>query len=69
MLTHEWTRPYTREQAVYPTAYARAAKFWPSVSRIDSAYGDRNLICACTPMEAYADQEEALVATDKGPSY
>ncbi|UYZ62581.1 aminomethyl-transferring glycine dehydrogenase [Hymenobacter weizhouensis] len=68
-LTHEWTRPYSREQAVYPTAYVRANKFWPSVSRIDSAYGDRNLICACTPIEQYADAEEKLVETDKGPSY
>jgi glycine dehydrogenase len=69
VLTHEWTRPYSREQAVYPLEYVRAAKFWPSVSRIDSAYGDRNLICACTPIEQYADQEEQLVNTDKGPSY
>ena len=69
VMMHPWERPYTREQAVYPTDYARTAKFWPSVSRIDSAYGDRNLVCACTPIEAYADAEEALVPTDKGPSY
>ena len=69
VLTADWTRPYTREQAVYPLEYVRAAKFWPTVSRIDSAYGDRNLICSCTPMEQYADQEEQLVDTDKGPSY
>jgi len=69
VLVHDWTRPYTREQAVYPTEYARAAKFWPSVSRIDSAYGDRNLICSCTSVEEYADAEEKLVETDKGPSY
>jgi glycine dehydrogenase len=69
VLVHEWTRPYSREQAVYPMEYVRAAKFWPSVSRIDSAFGDRNLICACTPIEAYADQEEEMVAADKGPSY
>ncbi|KUG07996.1 aminomethyl-transferring glycine dehydrogenase [Solirubrum puertoriconensis] len=69
LLHEEWTRPYTREQAAYPTDFARRFKFWPTVSRIDSAYGDRNLICACTPIEAYADQEEHLVPTDKGPSY
>ncbi|AYA37677.1 glycine dehydrogenase (aminomethyl-transferring) [Hymenobacter oligotrophus] len=69
LLQEEWTRPYTREQAAYPTDFARRYKFWPTVSRIDSAYGDRNLICACTPIEAYADQEEHLVPTDKGPSY
>ncbi|GGG37420.1 aminomethyl-transferring glycine dehydrogenase [Hymenobacter glacieicola] len=69
VLTHEWTRPYTREEAVYPTEHARAYKFWPAVSRIDSAYGDRNLICSCTPLEQYVDAEEQLVDTDKGPSY
>ncbi|GAA4392520.1 aminomethyl-transferring glycine dehydrogenase [Hymenobacter koreensis] len=69
LLQEEWTRPYSREQAAYPTDFARRYKFWPSVSRIDSAFGDRNLICACTPIEAYADQEEHLVPTDKGPSY
>ena len=69
VLVHEWTRPYTREQAVYPTEYARTYKFWPTVARIDSAYGDRNLICSCTPLEQYVDAEEQLVPTDKGPSY
>ena len=69
VLVHDWTRPYSREQAVYPMEYVRAAKFWPTVSRIDSAYGDRNLICSCTPIEQYADQEESLVQADKGPSY
>ncbi|MCC3156525.1 aminomethyl-transferring glycine dehydrogenase [Hymenobacter sp. 15J16-1T3B] len=69
LLQEEWTRPYSREQAAYPTDFARRFKFWPTVSRIDSAFGDRNLICACTPIEAYADQEEHLVPTDKGPSY
>ncbi|WP_310393677.1 aminomethyl-transferring glycine dehydrogenase [Hymenobacter sp.] len=69
VLVHDWTRPYSREQAVYPTEHARANKFWPSVSRIDSAYGDRNLICSCTPIEQYVDKEEELVQADKGPSY
>jgi glycine dehydrogenase len=69
VLIHNWERPYSREQAVYPAEYTRAAKFWPSVSRIDSAYGDRNLICSCTSIEEYADQEEQLVPTDRGPSY
>ena len=69
VLTEAWDRPYTREQAVYPLPYVREAKFWPSVSRIDSAYGDRNLICSCTPLEEYADEPEQLVSTDKGPSY
>lgn len=49
-----WEKPYTRQKAAYPLAWIRDAKFWPSVGRIDNAYGDRNLICSCTPLEAYA---------------
>jgi glycine dehydrogenase len=52
-LNNDWTRPYSREKAVYPLPQVRARKFWPSVSRVDSAYGDRNLICSCIPTEAY----------------
>ena len=48
-----WDRPYTREQAAYPTAWTRQRKFWPTVGRIESAFGDRNLVCACPPMEEY----------------
>jgi glycine dehydrogenase len=51
-----WTHPYSREQAAYPLPYLRDAKFWPTVSRIDNPYGDRNLICACPPIEAFAEQ-------------
>jgi glycine dehydrogenase len=51
----QWTHPYTREQAAYPLPFVRASKFWPAVSRIDNPYGDRNLICACPPIEAYAE--------------
>ncbi len=54
VLTDEWTRPYSREKAVFPLPYVKAAKFWPTVSRIDSAYGDRNLVCACEPTSSYA---------------
>ncbi|RYF63784.1 MAG: aminotransferase class V-fold PLP-dependent enzyme, partial [Cytophagaceae bacterium] len=63
-LSDNWTRPYSREKAVYPLPQVRARKFWPSVSRIDSAYGDRNLVCACIPVEEYATEvaEEAGVA-------
>jgi glycine dehydrogenase len=50
---NEWTHPYTREQAAFPMPFVRANKVWPSVSRIDNPYGDRNLICSCPPMEAY----------------
>jgi glycine dehydrogenase len=50
----QWDRPYRRELAAYPTAFTREAKFWPAVGRIDSVYGDRHLVCACLPIEAYA---------------
>lgn len=49
-----WNKPYSREKAAYPLQFVREAKFWPSVSRIDNAYGDRNLVCSCLPLEAYA---------------
>ena len=50
-----WNRPYSRQEAVFPLPWVAANKFWPSVNRIDDVYGDRNLNCACPPMEAYAD--------------
>jgi glycine dehydrogenase len=50
-----WSHPYSREQAAYPLPWERADKVWPSVSRIDNPYGDRNLICVCPPIEAYAN--------------
>jgi glycine dehydrogenase len=50
----EWTHPYTREQAAFPLPFVEAAKYWPPVKRIDNVYGDRNLICTCAPLEAYA---------------
>jgi glycine dehydrogenase len=51
----EWSRPYSREQAAFPAPWLRAHKFWPSVGRIDNAYGDRNFICTCPPLEAYQE--------------
>ncbi|MEJ2112814.1 MAG: aminomethyl-transferring glycine dehydrogenase [Flavobacteriaceae bacterium] len=51
----EWLMPYTREQAAYPLDYVQDNKFWPSVRRVDDAYGDRNLICTCAPIEEYID--------------
>lgn len=54
MLTQdEWNLPYTRQQAAFPLDYIADNKFWPSVRRVDDAYGDRNLICSCAPIEAY----------------
>ena len=57
MMSAEWDYPYSREKAAFPAAYVKENKFWPSVSRVDSAYGDRNLMCSCIPIEDYAQEE------------
>ena len=49
----EWTHPYPRSQAAYPAPWVRESKFWPATARIESAYGDRNLICSCPPTDSY----------------
>ena len=53
----DWGRAYSREQAVFPTAATRAAKFWPAVNRVDDVYGDRNFVCSCPPMSDYETEE------------
>ncbi|MFN8028611.1 MAG: aminomethyl-transferring glycine dehydrogenase [Acidimicrobiia bacterium] len=55
VVTDEWTRAYPREQAAFPPGVDPADKYWPPVSRIDGAFGDRNLVCACPPLTAYED--------------
>jgi glycine dehydrogenase len=54
-MADEWELPYSRKKAVYPINWLRTNKFWPSVGRVDNAYGDRNLVCSCLPIEAYAE--------------
>ncbi|GAA5150708.1 aminomethyl-transferring glycine dehydrogenase [Microbacterium pseudoresistens] len=54
LIAGEWTHAYTREDAAYPVASLVTDKYWPPVRRIDQAYGDRNLVCACPPIEAFA---------------
>jgi len=54
LLVGEWTHPYTREEAAYPLGKGFRPKVWPPVRRIDGAYGDRNLVCSCPPVEAFA---------------
>ena len=51
----EWTRSYSKEQAVFPVGAVRQAKFWPTVNRIDNVYGDRNFVCTCPPVSDYAE--------------
>ncbi|PXX23962.1 aminomethyl-transferring glycine dehydrogenase [Arenibacter sp. ARW7G5Y1] len=53
--TDKWEYPYSRQQAAFPLPYILENKFWPSVRRVDDTYGDRNLICTCAPIEAYAE--------------
>ena len=53
-----WTHAYTREQAAFPLPFVAAAKYWPPVKRVDNVYGDRNLVCTCAPLEAYAAAAE-----------
>jgi glycine dehydrogenase len=53
VVADDWSRPYSREEAAYPGAVDRVAKYWPPVSRIDGGYGDRNLMCSCPPVEAF----------------
>jgi glycine dehydrogenase len=60
----EWKHPYSREKAAFPAAWTRDYKFWPSVARVESAYGDRNLICSCPPTDAYMDSQILSVAAE-----
>jgi glycine dehydrogenase len=53
VLSSDWDRPYSREQAAFPLLWVKERKFWPAVGRIDNAWGDRNLICSCPPTEDY----------------
>ena len=59
VISDDWKHSYSREKAVYPLKWVKDAKFWPSVARVDNAHGDRNLVCACPPIEAYAEPELA----------
>ncbi|MEH2063768.1 MAG: aminomethyl-transferring glycine dehydrogenase [Nostoc sp.] len=54
LITGEWHHSYSREQAAYPASWTREYKFWPAVGRIDAAFGDRNFVCSCLPMDAYS---------------
>jgi glycine dehydrogenase len=54
VISDSWSRPYSREHAGFPSAATRMHKVWPTVGRIDQAYGDRNLVCSCPPIEAYS---------------
>ncbi len=55
VVSDQWNHKYGREKAAFPTPWTRVAKFWPAAGRVESAYGDRNLICSCPPTDAYAE--------------
>jgi glycine dehydrogenase len=56
LTANEWNFPYSRQQAAYPVSYLTSGKYWVPVRRVDNAYGDRNLVCACLPIEAYLEE-------------
>ncbi len=58
VMATEWSHSYSREQAAFPLPFVKASKYWPPVKRVDNVYGDRNLICTCAPLEAYAQAAE-----------
>ncbi|HET9744730.1 MAG TPA: aminomethyl-transferring glycine dehydrogenase [Chitinophagaceae bacterium] len=57
VISSDWNKPYTREQAAFPMYYVTQNKFWPAVARVNNTYGDRNLVCTCEPVEAYMEAE------------
>jgi len=57
VISDTWSKPYSREKAVFPLSWIRSNKFWPSVGKVDNAYGDRNLVCSCEPIESYMKEE------------
>ena len=60
LLQNDWKRPYPKDEAFFPLPSLREDKYWPPVGRIDNVHGDRNLMCACPPMQTYQDMDELL---------
>ena len=58
LVVDDWDRPYSRQQGCFPPGAFRVDKYWPPVGRVDNAYGDRNLVCTCPPVEDYAQAAE-----------
>ena len=56
IVADNYNKPYGREKAAFPLPWVRANKFWPSVGKVDNAFGDRNLVCSCAPIEAYMNE-------------
>ncbi|XP_070184110.1 glycine dehydrogenase (decarboxylating), mitochondrial-like [Littorina saxatilis] len=61
IINSKWNRPYTMEMGAFPASFVTpATKFWPTVARIDDAYGDQNLMCTCPPMSSYSSDENGV---------
>jgi glycine dehydrogenase len=60
LLAQAWHHDYSRQQAAYPLESLKESKYWPPVARVDNAYGDRNLMCSCLPVDAYSDQDSTV---------
>ncbi|MGH6944052.1 MAG: glycine dehydrogenase (aminomethyl-transferring), partial [Geminicoccaceae bacterium] len=58
LLLEAWNRPYPIAEAFFPSAASLEAKYWPPVGRVDNVYGDRHLVCACPPLDAYREAAE-----------
>ena len=56
-----WKHKYSRKKAVYPNVSLMNNKFWPPIGRVDNAYGDRNLVCSCLPLEQYEKKEKSII--------
>jgi len=55
-LSDNWNYPYSREKAAFPVSWIAASKYWPTVGKVDDAFGDRNLVCSCAPIEEYIEE-------------
>ncbi|MGE0566773.1 MAG: aminomethyl-transferring glycine dehydrogenase [Bacteroidia bacterium] len=60
VISDDYNLPYSREKAVFPLSWVKANKFWPSVGRVDNAYGDRHLVCSCEPIESYMEEATSV---------
>ena len=58
----DWNKPYSRQKAAFPLPFVKDMKFWPAVSRVDNAYGDRNLMCSCLPIGEFSQEEDSVPA-------
>jgi len=63
VVSDSWDRPYSRERAAFPSPATRRDKFWPASARVDNVWGDRNLVCACPPMEAWEEKTDETGGT------